>query len=318
MGQHEGVRWPVVLSINPPQRVRESSSVEHGASQPPRWSVVVPAFNRPAQIKTCYAHLLRLEAPWGYEIVIVDDGSAPRLDLGPLPDHVRLIRTPNQRTARARNRGVAEATGKFIAFTDDDCAPAPDWLVQLDATMAGRTGVLAGGTTINGLTDNIFSETTQELVDFFEAWEARDGEPTFFAGMNIALARETFLALGGFPDIPGGAGEDRAFCDIFLRNGGRLVRSPAQVLHFHPLTARSFLQQHAFYGRGAPMVFRMRKMSGARSTVSDRKLKMLFELVRFPFTRHHPMKAARLCALLTATQAATAWGYAAARLSRNA
>ena len=309
---------PVVLSEPSRQHVQESASARCGGSDGPvRWSVIVPTYNRPAQILRCYEHLLRLEAPWGVEIIIVDDGSAPPIDLGPLPDHVRLIHRANHGTARTRNFGAAEASGEFLAFTDDDCAPAPDWLVELDATLAGRSDVLAGGTTVNGLPENIFAEATQELVDFFEAWEARAGEPRFFVGMNMGIARATYHAMGGFPGGFRGAGEDRGFCDVFRRNGGRLVRSPARVVHLHELDARTFLRQHAYYGRGAPRVYRMRKDSGKGDGLLNDKLHMIIDLARFPFRRHEPMKAARLCTLLALSQVATAWGYAAARFSRD-
>ena len=283
----------------------------------PRWSVIVPTYNRRTQVTRCYEHLLRLDAPWGYEIIIVDDGSSPPLDLGPLPEHAHIIHTPNQGRSHARNRGAAEASGTYLALTDDDCAPASDWLLDLDRTLAGRADVLVGGTTTNGYVENLYSEATQELVDFFEAWEARDGEPTFFVGMNIGLARDTFHAIGGFPEIFRGAGEDRAFCDAFLRHGGRLERSPARVEHWHRLNGRSFLRQHASYGRGAPQVYSLRKNAGDGATALDRKLRMIFELGRFPFRRHRPLKAACLCMLLATTQVATAWGYAAARFTRD-
>ncbi|HJU06532.1 MAG TPA: glycosyltransferase, partial [Nitrospiraceae bacterium] len=100
-------------------------------------SVVVPTYKRPHLLDRCLAALVaQILSPEQYEILVVDDGptedtrqvveswamrpTAPRLRYLPVPTH----RGP----AAARNLGWQAAQGGIVAFTDDDCIPAPEWL----------------------------------------------------------------------------------------------------------------------------------------------------------------------------------------------
>ena len=121
----------------------------------PLVTVVIPTYGRPRQLKACLAALAEqtLAEPW--EVVVVDDGSPQTLDsVGPAWSgrlDLRVIRQDNAGPAAARNRGVQEARGTFIAFTDDDCLPEPQWLDTLVRAARERPGALVGGTTLNGL-----------------------------------------------------------------------------------------------------------------------------------------------------------------------
>ena len=64
---------------------------------------------------------------------------APRHD-------VRLVRHPRNRgLAAARNTGIAAATAPVVAFTDDDCVPADDWLEALLEPYDSADVVAVGG-----------------------------------------------------------------------------------------------------------------------------------------------------------------------------
>ena len=58
---------------------------------------------------------------------------------------VRYVLEPHPGQSRARNRGILETTGDFVAFTDDDCVVDPGWLDDLggsfsDPLVMGVTG----------------------------------------------------------------------------------------------------------------------------------------------------------------------------------
>src|SRR2546428_3102628 len=98
--------------------VRAATGSLPGASGgAPSASVVVCTRNRPDALRSCLDSLLALEtAPT--EIIVVDncpDDDRTRDLCRRLP--VRYVRENAPGTARARNRGVVEATGELIAFT---------------------------------------------------------------------------------------------------------------------------------------------------------------------------------------------------------
>ncbi|MFC3175201.1 glycosyltransferase family 2 protein [Novosphingobium bradum] len=84
-------------------------------------SVVIPNYNRADLIGETLETLLRqTRAP--DELIVVDDGSTDDsvAEISRFGDRVRLIRQENAGPAKARNRGLAEATGEFIQFFDSD------------------------------------------------------------------------------------------------------------------------------------------------------------------------------------------------------
>jgi glycosyltransferase involved in cell wall biosynthesis len=110
----------------------------------PEVSVVLPTHNRPRLLALTLYSVLWQEGV-DVEVVVVDDGSTDdiRAAVEGLADaRVRLIRHERPLgVSAARNRGVAEARGSWIAFLDDDDVWAPDKLLaQLGAARQGAHG----------------------------------------------------------------------------------------------------------------------------------------------------------------------------------
>lgn len=84
-------------------------------------SVVIPSRDRRDLVARAVESVL--DQGDDIEVIVVDDGSDPALvPEGPLSDsRVRIVRIDeSQGPARARNMGLRESTGDFIAFLDDD------------------------------------------------------------------------------------------------------------------------------------------------------------------------------------------------------
>jgi hypothetical protein len=93
-------------------------------------SVIVPLYNKGPHIKRCLASILT-QSHSDLEVIVVDDGST---DGGGLvaaatsDGRLRLIQQPNAGPGAARNRGLAEARGQYVAFLDADDDWLPDFL----------------------------------------------------------------------------------------------------------------------------------------------------------------------------------------------
>ncbi len=105
------------------------------------FSVVVPTLGRPGTRSGTLPGLLRaLQAQSfpreRFEIVLVFDGLSPTPETSALAEQAGARIVPLARRSgpgAARNAGVSAATGEWLAFTEDDVTPSPDWLEQAAA-----------------------------------------------------------------------------------------------------------------------------------------------------------------------------------------
>ena len=254
------------------------------------FSIVIPSYERRAQLAACLESLTHLDYPRDcFEVIVVDDGSKT-----PLSDCVErfraelnltLLRQANAGPASARNRGATEAKGKFIAFTDDDCAPADDWLRALEARLTAAPKSMIGGRSINALPKNLYTATSQLMTDaVYEYYNHGSSRQHFFTSNNLAVPAEMFRALGGFDmTFPLPASEDREFCERWLTRGNQMTYAPeAVVRHSHELSFIGFFRHYFNYGRGA------QHFHGVRTRAGRERLKVDPEFYRNLFT--HPFR----------------------------
>ena len=90
---------------------------------PPLVSVIIPTYNYARYIHLAIASVLHQSYP-NIEIIVVDDGSTDNTQevLEGYGKQVHLVRQENLGASAARNRGIAEASGEYIAFLDADDA----------------------------------------------------------------------------------------------------------------------------------------------------------------------------------------------------
>ena len=132
----------------------------------PKVSAIIPAYKADhlaEAVESVLSQTLK-----DYELIIVNDGS-PYEIRKVLQSHIeagqiRYIEQENKGVAAARNRGLAEAKGQFIAFLDDDDYWPPDKLDWQVAYLEGHpeTGVIVGYTTVVDTNGNIRDQQSLE------------------------------------------------------------------------------------------------------------------------------------------------------------
>lgn len=98
----------------------------------PLVSVIIPVYNNDLYINQALESIFQ-QTYQDYEIIVVDDGSTDNLKevLQPYSQQIKYIYQNNQGSAVARNRGIFEAKGEYIAFLDaDDFFLLPEKLAQ--------------------------------------------------------------------------------------------------------------------------------------------------------------------------------------------
>lgn len=255
-------------------------------SRPPvPLSVVVCTMNRPEAIVRCLQALLAADPPPA-EIVVVDQGSDP-LDEG-LRARVEYLPMEDRGVSRARNHGAAAARHDLLAFTDDDCVPAPGWLGALAAAydegvdgVTGRVLPLPGGAT--GVA--VSSRTSERRRTF-----SGPGQTPWDIGTggNLSLRRRALDAVGGFHEGLGPGTRGRAAEDVDLLYrvvaAGFTIRYEPQVVVYHELKSRrtrvggrfgygfglgSFLVRHAASGDVHARTLRRRYVRGVGRTMAS-------------------------------------------------
>jgi GT2 family glycosyltransferase len=286
-----------------------------------QFSVIIPTYNRPERLRNCLQALARLEYPQDrFEVIVVDDGSEMALDSMVMPFqtmlNLTLVKQANAGPASARNTGAAIAKGQFLVFTDDDCAPASNWLTALAEQFQQTSNALIGGQTLNALPENLYSTASQILIDYlYEYYNCKQTDSDqstaqFFASNNFALPAEMFRSMNGFDtSFPLAAGEDREFCDRWLDQGYAMRYAPnVQIYHAHHLTLKCFWRQHFNYGRGA-FCFHQARAQRKHKSIQIESFSFYTNLLAYPFLKSSPQYAILLSLLLFLSQVANVLGF---------
>jgi glucosyl-dolichyl phosphate glucuronosyltransferase len=115
-------------------------------------SVVICTHNRAEDVGDCLAALVPQLDKSSTEVRVIDSGSREdqrrtleRLVAG-VP-HAELVRMDEPGVSLARNKGIGETKGEWVAFLDDDTIPSPDWLENAHRLMSlvpGECAIIAG------------------------------------------------------------------------------------------------------------------------------------------------------------------------------
>ncbi len=282
----------------------------------PFFSIIIPTRNRESQLRDCLRSIASLDYPPDrFEVIVVDDGSdqPPDQTVAVYTDTLRvtLITQENGGPASARNTGAAAAQGPYLAFTDDDCRPDPSWLRSLSERFTRFPDCCIGGRSINALPYNLFSTTSQLLIEYlFEYYNRVPDKARFLTSNNLTMPKHTFFEIGGFDtSFPNAAAEDREFCDRWLLYGHPIRYAPEVLIHHaHPLAFRMFWRQHYNYGSSAFRFHHIRALR-SKSGIHMEPLSFYLDLLKYPFRTGRGIKTFLLAGLMALTQTANALGF---------
>lgn len=161
-------------------------------------SVVVATYQRRASVAATVDALRAqdLDRPW--ELVLVDNGSTDGTsdlvaELAAADARVRPLRLDvNAGPGPARNAGWRAARAPVVAFTDDDCLPAPGWLRELLAAVEGGADVVMGRT--------VADPDALAAGGPFSHFVRVEAPMPWFPTCNMAYRRELLDRLDGFDE----------------------------------------------------------------------------------------------------------------------
>lgn len=227
----------------------------------PKYSVVVPVYNRPQELDELLESLVS-QSYKNFEVLIVDDGSSET------SQHVfekyadklalRYFYKPNSGPGPSRNHGFSEAMGDFFVVFDSDCVLPDTYFKEVEEFMAHQHCDAWGGPD-RGRSD--FTPLQQAMAytmsSFLTTGGIRGGKRKMTGfqprSFNMGISRAVFLATGGYRF-------DRFAEDIELsirmKKAGFKVCyiDSAYVFHKRRTTFMAFFRQVSNFGKGRAMV----------------------------------------------------------------
>jgi GT2 family glycosyltransferase len=210
-------------------------------------SFVVPVRNDAAHLKVCLASIMAdVSSRDSVEVLVADNGSSDNSAETARAAGARVLTLPGLSVAEIRNRAAQEAHGEFLAFVDADHQIAPGWIRSALETLT-RAGVVAAGAPYHPPIDGTW---VQRMYDTFRDHAEGVGDVEWLGSGNLIVAREAFLAVGGF-DAALVTCEDVDLCQRLRARGGRIVRdSRLRTTHFgDPATIRALFFGELWRGR---------------------------------------------------------------------
>ena len=232
----------------------------------PRISVVVPTVDRVALLERTLRGLATQDGV-EFEAIVVHDGEPGiKALLGAWQDRLalRVLEIAERGAVPKRNAGWRAARAPLVAFTDDDCEPAPGWLKAAVATfdanepnvdlVQGRVDAHPEDAGVEGL----FKRTV-------EVHEHYQGYPN----ANLVYRRSALERVGGYDDAYWGASEDSDLAFRVLESGGD-VRYADDALVWHAVRAVGFVDHLKSLPRWANGPLTMKRHPQLRPLVHHR------------------------------------------------
>lgn len=193
------------------------------------------------------------------------------------PFDVRVVTEPRPGLGRARNAGVLASCGAVVAFTDDDCYPAPDYLDAVLAVFRDPALGFMGGRIV--LHDPLDDPITTRDVAESTRLPAGSVVPTgLVQGANMAARRDVLLRVGLFDPA---LGPGTPFCnddvDFVARASlagyaGGYFPGPCVRHHHGRRSPEAVRRLRAIYDRGRGAYYAKRMLDGPARAQFAREL----------------------------------------------
>ncbi len=271
--------------------------------------MIFPTYGRPER---AHALLEKLSTqtlqPSRFEVVCVDDGSTPPLELpARWPFRFVSARQENAGPGAARNRALEDVRAPLCLILNDDAVPAPDLLeghLEAHARATGKLAVLGTFHFDAASRQSAFVELLDRTDLLFEFSALKHGELhgwTFFWTCNISLPTQALREAGGF--------DAENFRDIVedVELGWRLERAGYRILyrsdlvaeHAHRWSSAAYFERAVRLGRNLVRMYRkhgdptvLRLPAGAQPDERWlRSLQATFELAHEPCAKAQALLA---------------------------
>ena len=256
-------------------------------------SIIIPVLDDADNARRCLQYLAKQTFPSDrFEMIIVDNGSSNDLGLLAEFDRAKLVVEPKPGSYAARNRGVREARGTILGFTDAICKPEPHWIEHAVSLLVSDSSkaYLAGKTIFEfSDPDDLHPAEVYQWVNWGRQKEHLE-DYGFAACANLFARRELFENVGPFDETLMTGGDFEWGRRVRAYGAGQIYCDDAVVIHPSRKRVREIVVQEArrFDGiyqlirRGAPgarglirsLFFALFSMPGWRRLTKERRARL--------------------------------------------
>lgn len=215
-----------------------------------KYSIIIPVFNRPGEIRELFESLTR-QCAGDFEVILVEDGSEENSDgiAAEFSDRLRVkyAAKKNEGPGPARNFGAKLSQGEWLVILDSDVELPPDYFKTIEKELsAGDCDAFGGPDMASDDYSPIQKAVSYAMTSFFTTGGIRGGkrkmDKFYPRSFNMGVRREVFRTLGGFGRMR--FGEDIDF-SIRLLKAGYVCRlfPQAAVFHKRRTDLRKFFRQ---------------------------------------------------------------------------
>lgn len=280
-------------------------------------SVIIPTFNRSAQLTTTLDSITRQSlSEKAYEIIIIDNGSTD--DTGQViqkfieanPNHqIHSFYDCTPGLLTGRHLGAKMAKGEVLTFADDDIYASENWLSTINDIFKDQDVQLAGGKciptfetdppkwVIDFYIENVEGKMLPDLslCDFGN--EMKTISPMYIWGLNFSIRKKALYELGGFhPDnispayqMFQGDGETGLALKAIERNY-KCIYHPQNLVHHQVPKSRvsiEYFDKRYFYQGICDSYTRIRKTKSLTPLAQEESLsKETIKFLRFVKNRY--------------------------------
>ncbi|MEA1878276.1 MAG: glycosyltransferase [Bacteroidota bacterium] len=224
----------------------------------PFFSIIVPVFNRPDELKELIISL-RNQSFKKFELVVVEDGSEEKSDrmLEEFSKDISILYVFQENTgpAIARNKGMEIARGEYFLFIDSDCIAPENWLESLFEELEKKAVDAFGGPDLAASDFSLQQKAISfAMTSFLTTGGIRGGKKQvdkfYPRSFNMGIHKSVYEDLGGFPITRMHPGEDMVFTIEIMRRGYKTALfSESGVFHKRRSTLKSFYKQVFKFGK---------------------------------------------------------------------
>ena len=211
-------------------------------------SVIVCAKNAEKTIEACLKSVQENEPS---EIIIIDGNSSDSTVQIASKHTDKIYSDEGKGLAYARQLGARKASSEYIAYVDSDVVLTPHCLQKMleELQEKGYAGIHAQ---VLGLSNENYWEWAED--QHVRMMFNRVGERKWIGNIAAVFRRQSVME-NPFDPFFIGAGEDKNLSLNLRKKGMRLGISSAYVYHQHRTSARSFIEQRIWYGKGDSRFF---------------------------------------------------------------